>query len=150
MHGFSMMTSRQSASPIGGEGNSQTRHGFIVVEWIIYYPYCNTTRNSHCFRERLAIFQISRLMFSWDKSFHIINSMKPGVVYKCRWTGPSLAQEMGFFTCSVQNHDLNQYWLVVSDHREQILKWYMKFYIHKMYLQRSSATCQPFRLDLHV
>ena len=34
MHGFSMMTSRQSASPIGGEGNSQTTHGSIVVECI--------------------------------------------------------------------------------------------------------------------
>ena len=27
-----MMTSRQSGSPIGGEGNSQTTHGSIVVE----------------------------------------------------------------------------------------------------------------------
>ena len=29
---FSLMTSRRSGSPIGGEGNSQTTHGSIVVE----------------------------------------------------------------------------------------------------------------------
>ena len=28
-----MMTSRQSGFPIGGEGNSQTTHGYIVVEY---------------------------------------------------------------------------------------------------------------------
>ena len=34
-HGFSIMTSRQSGLPIGGEGNSQTTHGSIVVElWL--------------------------------------------------------------------------------------------------------------------
>ena len=30
-----MMTSWQSGSPIGGEGNTQTTHGSIVVELII-------------------------------------------------------------------------------------------------------------------
>ena len=29
-----MMTSWQSWFPIGGEGNSQTTHGYIVVEWV--------------------------------------------------------------------------------------------------------------------
>ena len=32
MHGFWMMTSLQSMSPIGGEGNSQSTHGSIMVE----------------------------------------------------------------------------------------------------------------------
>ena len=31
-----MMTSRQSGFPIGGEGNSQTTHGYIVVECVLY------------------------------------------------------------------------------------------------------------------
>ena len=38
MHGFLMMTSRQSRSPIGGEGNSQTTHGSIVVEYRNWPP----------------------------------------------------------------------------------------------------------------
>ena len=33
MHCFSMMISRQSRSPIGREGKSQTTHGSIAVEW---------------------------------------------------------------------------------------------------------------------
>ena len=33
MHDFSIMTSRQSGSPIGREGNFQTTHGSIVVEF---------------------------------------------------------------------------------------------------------------------
>ena len=35
MHGFSMMTSRQSDSPIGREGKSQTTHCSIMVECVI-------------------------------------------------------------------------------------------------------------------
>ena len=35
-HGFSMMTSGQPGLPVGREGNFQTTHDYIVVEWIIY------------------------------------------------------------------------------------------------------------------
>ena len=35
MHGFWMMTSRQSRSHFDGEGNSQTTHGPIVVEYVM-------------------------------------------------------------------------------------------------------------------
>ena len=35
-HGFSMMTSRQLGSPIGGEGDSQATSGYIVIECNIY------------------------------------------------------------------------------------------------------------------
>ena len=34
-----MMTSRQSGFPTGGEGNSQTTHGYIVVECTIRYKF---------------------------------------------------------------------------------------------------------------
>ena len=44
MHTFPMMTPRQSGSPIGGKGNSQTTHGSIVVEWW-FTQWLRTSKN---------------------------------------------------------------------------------------------------------
>ena len=43
-----MMTSRQSEFPIGGEGNTQTTHGYIAVE-------CQIQGDSVCFSQVLCM-----------------------------------------------------------------------------------------------
>ena len=45
MHGFSMMMSRQSGSPIGGKGNPKTTHGSIVVKYLELRVLCRIKKN---------------------------------------------------------------------------------------------------------